>query len=193
MRDTETAMTQPSQRSLFVGKPGYSRQSAERAERLLQRELRAAKRDRERLVREQTLLVREQRQALRRTAMPSPVVRVASVPPPASFRPVTQRRLPRSRQRRHEPHGRTAHSPVIAQHIHLCPPGQKLIAATCLPGGSVIVGQVPIQVEIVNQPRRNSYIREFMDRVNARRAVPTTRGPISGWENTQCITRAGGL
>lgn len=35
-------------------------------------------------------------------------------------------------------------------YVNLCPPGQRLIAATCLPANSIILGQAPIPVQIVN-------------------------------------------
>ena len=50
-----------------------ARRAAERAERLMQQELRTARWEQERLVREQTRLVREQRQTLRRRPRLSPV------------------------------------------------------------------------------------------------------------------------
>ena len=43
------------------------------------------------------------------------------------------------------------------QRVNLCPRGEKLIACTCLPEDSIIVWQLPTQVEIVepgSPPRR---------------------------------------
>ena len=169
-----------------------ARQAAERAERRMQQQLRAARAERASLLREQTRLVRQQQQALLRRPRVSPVrttptnyrANTRLYPPlPTSLSPVT-----RLRERRHLAHDRTHHSPVVLEqtiHIHPCPAGQRLISATCLPANSVIVGQLPIQVEIVNQPRSLS-IRDLLRSPRRSASSTTSSSWISGAVEMEC-------
>ena len=57
---------------------------------------------------------------------------------------------------------------VIVEHTgtvraNPCPAGEKLISATCLPEDSIILGQVPVQVEIVNPRRRRTVLEQIIE------------------------------
>ncbi len=56
---------------------------------------------------------------------------------------------------------RTVVEHVVTVYANPCPRGQKLIAATCLPADSIILGQAPIPVRIVNPIPRDFDVSIF--------------------------------
>lgn len=132
-----------------------ARQATEETEALaasLRYGQRLAQEQEDRLARERRRLDEERRRLERHREDERSRDRLATTPYaalPDSLDLLAAERVSRS-SRRHEKRVVVEHVKTV--HVNPCPPGEKLIAATCLPADSIILGQAPIPVRIVNDP-----------------------------------------